>query len=123
MEVIYDLEPNKMIILRDITELVQKEYNRSISKLSEIMVASTSHDMRTPLNTILNMHNLIELKVKNDPKLHQWLKIARSSTNLLLFLVNDTLDYFQIRSGKFKIKTLPANLRDLVENCFELLKI
>ena len=94
MEVIYDLEPNKMIILRDITDLVQKEYNRSISKLSEIMVASTSHDMRTPLNTILNMHNLIELKVKNDPNILEWLKIARSSSNLLLYLVNDTLDYF-----------------------------
>jgi len=66
MEVIYDMEPNKMIILRDITDLVQKEYNRSISKLSEIMVASTSHDMRTPLNTIINMHIMIEKKIKDE---------------------------------------------------------
>lgn len=93
MEVVFDMEPNKMIILRDITELVQKEYSRSISKLSEIMIASTSHDMRTPLNTIINMHQMIEIKVK-DPMILQWLKVARSSSNLLLFLVNDTLDYF-----------------------------
>jgi signal transduction histidine kinase len=52
-----------MVIVRDISELIQKEYSRSITKLTEIMVASTSHDMRTPLNTILNMHNMIELKV------------------------------------------------------------
>ena len=63
MEVMFELEPTKMIILREITELVKKEYNRSITKLSEIMVASTSHDMRTPLNTIVNMHNMIELKM------------------------------------------------------------
>jgi len=58
------------------------------------MVASTSHDMRTPLNTIVNMHNLIEKKVKNDSNVLQLLKVARSSSNLLLYLVNDTLDYF-----------------------------
>lgn len=64
------------------------------------MVASTSHDMRTPLNTIINMHQLIELKI-TDETLKSWLKIAKNSTNLLMFLVNDTLDYFQIKSGKF----------------------
>lgn len=50
------MNPCRMVIMKDITELVQREYNRSITKLTEIMVASTSHDMRTPLNTIINMH-------------------------------------------------------------------
>jgi signal transduction histidine kinase len=66
MEVIYHDEPNEMIILKDITEIIQKEYTRSIAKLSDIMVASTSHDMRTPLNTIINMLSMMELKIK-DP--------------------------------------------------------
>lgn len=123
MEVMFDMEPNRMIILRDITELVQKEYNRSIAKLSEIMIASTSHDMRTPLNTIINMHALIEMKVKNDPSILSLLNIARSSSNLLLFLVNDTLDYFMIRSGKFKIKCSPCSISEVVQHCFQLISI
>jgi signal transduction histidine kinase len=57
------------------------------------MVASTSHDMRTPLNTILNMHNLIENDL-TDPKLLKWLKVSKTSTNILICLVNDTLDYY-----------------------------
>jgi signal transduction histidine kinase len=113
MDVIFEMEPNRMIILRDITELTMKEYNRSITKLTEIMVASTSHDMRTPLNTIINMHSLIEMNIK-DPIILNWLKIAKSSSNLLLYLVNDTLDYFQIRSGKFKIKKGLVNIKELV---------
>ena len=121
-EVMFDMQPNRMVIIRDISELIQKEYARSIAKLTEIMVASTSHDMRTPLNTIINMHNMIELKV-DDPVVLSWLKIARSSSNLLLFLVNDTLDYFQIKSGKFKIKNGPVNIKELVERCFDLIKI
>jgi signal transduction histidine kinase len=52
-----------MVIIRDISEIIHKEYSRSIAKLTEIMVASTSHDMRTPLNTIINMHSMIEMKV------------------------------------------------------------
>lgn len=57
------------------------------------MVASTSHDMRTPLNTIVNMHELLEQHV-NDEQLLKWLKVSKQSTHLLCSLVNDTLDYF-----------------------------
>ena len=68
--------------------------------MSNIMVASTSHDMRTPLNTILNMHNLIE-KELTDVKLLKLLRVSKTSTNILISLVNDTLDFYQIKSGKF----------------------
>lgn len=57
------------------------------------MIATTSHDMRTPLNTIINMHTMI-IKRVNDPQVIKWLNVASTSTNLLLYLVNDTLDYF-----------------------------
>jgi signal transduction histidine kinase len=69
------------------------EYAKSIEKLTNMMVASTSHDMRTPLNTILNMHNLIEGEL-NDDRLLSWLKVSKTSVNILICLVNDTLDYY-----------------------------
>lgn len=80
-------------MLRDITDLVRSEYARSIEKLSEIMIASTSHDMRTPLNAIINMIRLIQER-RDDAEVSQWLRIALNSSNLLLFLISDTLDYF-----------------------------
>jgi K+-sensing histidine kinase KdpD len=52
-----------MVIIRDISELSKLEYARSVEKISEVMIASTSHDMRTPLNTIINMHRLIESQI------------------------------------------------------------
>jgi signal transduction histidine kinase len=82
-----------MIVLRDVTELIQAEQSRSIEKLSDVMIASTSHDMRTPLNTIVNMQTMIESRI-DDPLLLKWLNIAKTSTNLLLYLVNDTLDFY-----------------------------
>ena len=59
-----------------------------------MMVASTSHDMRTPLNTILNMQDLILKKLpKDDAELNRWLLVSKTSTNILMCLVNDTLDF------------------------------
>ena len=77
-------------------ELLKAECVKSIEKLQDIMLASTSHDMRTPLNTIINMQGLIEQRI-TDPVLQKWIRIAKTSANLLLFLVNDTLDYYQIK--------------------------
>jgi len=102
-EVYLDQRKCSLIIIRDIVELSRLEYARSLEKMIEIMIASTSHDMRTPLNTIINMNKLVVTKV-TDPQIRKWLKTAQTSTNLLLHLVNDTLDFFQIKSGKFNKK-------------------
>jgi signal transduction histidine kinase len=59
-EVIYDSKPSRIIILNDITELLNAEYTKTVAKISDIMIASTSHDMRTPINTIINMITLME---------------------------------------------------------------
>jgi K+-sensing histidine kinase KdpD len=47
------------MLFREITDISKVEYSRSLEKVSEIMIASTSHDMRTPLNTIINMIKLV----------------------------------------------------------------
>jgi signal transduction histidine kinase len=103
-----------MVILREITDLVRAEYARSVEKISDIMIASTSHDMRTPLNTIVSMLNMIEKRLE-DLNLLKWLKVAKHSTDLLLCLVNDTLDYYQIKSGKFRSRLGAFNIKELVE--------
>ena len=55
----------------------------------------------------------------NDPALLRMLKAANSSSHLLLYLVNDNLDYFQINSGKFKIKNSPINIKEMLYQCFD----
>jgi K+-sensing histidine kinase KdpD len=68
--------------MRDISDIIKAEYARSVEKLSEIMIASTSHDMRTPLNTIVNMLLMIKDKA-TDLEMLQWLRVAANSTSLL----------------------------------------
>jgi K+-sensing histidine kinase KdpD len=61
-----------MIILKDISELVKGEYLKTMEKVTDIMIASTSHDMRTPLNTVINMIKLVVSKI-SDLKILKWL--------------------------------------------------
>ena len=93
------------------------------------MIASTSHDMRTPLNTIINMLLLISSRVNDvrevqaDEQLKKWVRVASNSTQLLQYLVSDTLDYFQIRSGKFRAEEESLSLREIVDHAFDLISI
>jgi len=62
-------------------------------------LASMSHDLRTPLNGVLGF-TAFALH-ENDPKKKQaYLEKIESSGNLLLDLINDTLDLSRIESGK-----------------------
>lgn len=64
------------------------------------MIASTSHDMRTPLNTIINMNELIEQNT-DKKEVKKLVQMSKNTTFLFSSLINDTLDFFQIKQNKF----------------------
>ena len=61
-----------------------------MTKLSEIMIASTSHDMRTPLLSIIMMHDMIQSKLTRtrnglgwtirDKDADLWLRVSKNSS-------------------------------------------
>jgi signal transduction histidine kinase len=67
----------------------------------ELLTATVSHEMRTPLNSILTLLSTLRLQITN-PKGLELLEIISSSSLMLQCLVNDMLDIFQIKQGKFK---------------------
>lgn len=102
-----------MVVFKNITELVRVEYTNSIDKLSDLMIASTSHDMKTPLNTIISMHTLIQ-DSKDVSNIVKWIKLAQTSTYFLLYLVNDTLDYYLIKTQKFSLNLTSFCLKKMI---------
>lgn len=65
------------------------------------MYASVSHELRTPINVVLNCLRCLANKVESSGL--KWVKIADTSCKFLLSLVNDTLDFAQLRFGKFSL--------------------
>lgn len=59
----------------------------------EMITATVSHDMRTPINAITGLLNNLEFFIK-DNEGKRLTKVIKNSSKILLFLVNDILDFF-----------------------------
>ncbi|TNV83670.1 hypothetical protein FGO68_gene6378 [Halteria grandinella] len=66
----------------------------------EMLTATVSHDMRTPLNAILGLGEQLQHFILHQDGLYLH-KILMNSSRLLLSLVNDLLDLFRLKNGKF----------------------
>jgi signal transduction histidine kinase len=89
-----------MIMVRSITHLIKYEKLKLQNHFLEMLTATVSHDMRTPLNAILGIGRNLEPLVQNVAG-QRYLGIIMNSARLLHFLVNDLIDLFRIRNGKF----------------------
>ncbi|TYC63886.1 response regulator [Marinobacter sp. BW6] len=79
-------------------------------------LANMSHELRTPLNGVLGMVDLIQ----EDPLSHrqrEYLNTARQSTEDLLTVIGDILDYSKMDSGTLKLESQEFDLRELISNC------
>jgi PAS domain S-box-containing protein len=77
-------------------------------------MSTMSHEIRTPLNEVIGITNLL---LQSNPREDQmdYLKTLRFSTNHLLTLVNDVLDYNKMESGKLVFEKTQFNLHDFLD--------
>lgn len=66
-------------------------------------LSNLSHDMRTPLNAVLG-YTGFAMQSDNPEEIKDYLRKIAKSGNLLLTLINDTLDLSKIESGKITLK-------------------
>lgn len=79
-------------------------------------LATMSHELRTPLNGVLGMIDLVQEEALSLRQ-KDYLQTARQSTDDLLTVINDILDYSRIDSGAFNLEQQVFNLRTLIGNC------
>lgn len=53
-----------MLLIRNITHIIKYEKARTQGRYQELLTATTSHEMLTPLNSIINLSYFLESKVK-----------------------------------------------------------
>lgn len=88
----------------------------------EMLTATVSHDMRTPLNAILGIGRSLERQVPSELG-KKFLRIVMNSAKLLNFLVNDMIDLFRIRSGKFEKNEATVDLKLALGELVEMFEI
>src|SRR5690606_1503006 len=102
-----------------------KQYAETLLKSREQFMATVTHDLRSPLNTVMGYSSLLEKSNLNTSQRH-YLGHLKKSSDYILRLVNDLLDLSKLEAGKMLIEELPFNLKnrieDTVENCVPLEK-
>jgi len=99
----------------------EKKFSESLLKSREQLIATVSHDLRTPLNTISGYTELIENTPITNKQL-SYIRNVKSASVYVESLVNDLLDYSKLEAGKIKIERLPFVLSDLIIETAENLK-
>lgn len=118
-----------MWVYRDITkrkkneeELVNaKEKAISAKRNKEEFIANVSHELRNPIN-IINGLTALTLETNLNPTQKEYLEIIKNSTENLMMLVNDILDFEKIEAKKIKIQNKIFNIRTCLEEVVKSLK-
>lgn len=79
-------------------------------------LANMSREIRTPINAILGMNEMI-LREEKDPAIRGYAGNIQASGNSLLSIVSDVLDISKIESGKLEIIPVDYEVNSLISDC------
>jgi PAS domain S-box-containing protein len=83
-----------------------------------LFLAKASHELRTPINSMLGLADLLELG-ETDPGRRAMLERLGRAGRVLRDLVNDAIDHERLGLGRITLERIPVAPRDLLSQCEE----
>lgn len=109
----------KMMQAQILLERKDKERQTEINEMKLRFFINIAHELRTPLTLILApLRELLEQV--DDRKMHKQLEYIRKSTNRLLHLVNQLMDYRRAELGVFALRVFRNRIYQTVHKTFLL---
>jgi len=101
---------------RMMTELeTAKEKAFAASRAKSRFLANMSHEVRTPMNGIIGMLQLLQMTPLNEEQ-EEYVRTASISGESLLTIINDILDYAKTESGKVQISPEPFDILTFMDH-------
>ena len=85
----------------------------TLLKNREQLISTVSHDLKTPLSTIVGYAELLGNSDLNN-KQSYYTKNIKGSSEYISQLVQDLLDFTQIEAGKISIENIPFSLKETI---------
>lgn len=138
VRVLFDesLAPGEVILcFRMIDQEKQKEFqerrlieaslekSKQSEKAKQAFFSNMSHEMRTPLNAIVNLSELAEQAAGDPERIRNYLKKINLSSRHMLQLVNEILELSSLEQGRTEVASHPMNLPRCLEDSMEPFRI
>jgi len=114
-------------ILKDITRSQHyrknleeaKAFSESLLKSKEQFMLSLTHDLKSPLSSIIGFTGIMQNDVTVLPRHQQYLQNISNASDHILNLINGLLDLARLETGKLTIDRIPFNLKLLMDDIVE----
>ena len=95
-----------------------KDVNAAVytSNIKAQFLASMSHEIKTPINSIIGFLTLIEKKMfDSEEELQEFAQNAKTAADSLLDIINNVLDISKIEAGKMELDEVEFNFREEIK--------
>jgi len=121
---------NGVSFVLDLSERRKAETERQARHVAEAanrakgqFLATMSHDLRTPLNSILGYAQILERDRSLGQRQLSAIKNMGQSGRQLLTLINDLLDLAKIESGRFELTAMEISLPEFLRRLVDTIKV
>jgi PAS domain S-box-containing protein len=107
---------------RKLAEAAMREAQQALAstEAKSRFLATMSHEIRTPMNAIIGMMELLSLSTLNAEQL-ECVRVVQDSSESLLRVLNDILDYSKIEAGKLNLESVDFDLASQLASIVSLL--
>lgn len=123
----FDGQGARLATINDVTEmiLVQDQLQLALAEATEAarvkssFLATMSHEIRTPMNGIVGMTGLLRATGLTQDQ-QECVDTIQSSSEALMDIINDILDYSKIESGRMGFERVEFDLYKMTRDAFAL---
>ena len=106
-------------------------YNRKLAEAAQqanqaneaksYFLSTMSHDIRTPMNAILGLNEMV-LRDSRDDNIRMYSESIRTAGNTLLGIINDILDFSKIEAGKMELINVDYSFVSLLNDLVNMVQ-
>lgn len=84
-------------------------------RLKTDLITNVSHDIKTPLTSIINYIDLLKMEDLKDPRIQRYLEVLEEKAQRLKTLTEDVVEASKVSSGNITLEIMNINLVEMIQ--------